>query len=69
MLRIIQSPSKYIQGANALASVGEYAKALADHPGAKGETIHNMPFSVTPESVLAAILTADKLGSARLQRA
>ncbi len=36
---------------------------------AKGETIHNMPFSVTPDSVLAAILTADKLGSAWLQRA
>jgi glycerol dehydrogenase len=31
MLRIIQSPGKYIQGANALAAVGEYAKALADH--------------------------------------
>ncbi|MFI8417183.1 glycerol dehydrogenase [Serratia sp. NPDC078593] len=31
MLRIIQSPSKYIQGANALAAVGEHAKALADH--------------------------------------
>ncbi|MDU7805057.1 MAG: iron-containing alcohol dehydrogenase, partial [Serratia marcescens] len=31
MLRIIQSPGKYIQGANALAAVGEYAKSLADH--------------------------------------
>ncbi|MDU3888339.1 MAG: glycerol dehydrogenase, partial [Serratia liquefaciens] len=31
MLRIIQSPGKYIQGANALAAVGEYAKNLADH--------------------------------------
>lgn len=27
MLRIIQSPGKYIQGANALAAVGEYAKS------------------------------------------
>lgn len=26
------------------------------------ETIHNMPFDVTPEMVFAAILTADKLG-------
>ncbi|WP_416260952.1 glycerol dehydrogenase [Gibbsiella quercinecans] len=31
MLRIIQSPSKYIQGLNALASVGQYAKSLAEH--------------------------------------
>ncbi|MEW7000339.1 hypothetical protein M8494_27840 [Serratia ureilytica] len=31
MLRIIQSPGKYIQGANALAAVGEHAKSLADH--------------------------------------
>ncbi|MDV7103743.1 glycerol dehydrogenase [Vibrio sp. TH_r3] len=30
---------------------------------AEGETIHNMPFIVTAESVLAAILTADKIGS------
>lgn len=29
---------------------------------AEGETIHNMPFKVTPESVLSAILTAHKLG-------
>ena len=29
---------------------------------AEGETIHNMPFKVTPEDVYAAILTADKLG-------
>jgi glycerol dehydrogenase len=29
---------------------------------AEGETIHNMPFPVTAESVYAAILTADKLG-------
>ncbi|WP_375749630.1 glycerol dehydrogenase [Vibrio sp. HN007] len=30
---------------------------------AEGETIHNMPFEVTAESVLAAILAADRLGS------
>ncbi|MEI6858533.1 MAG: glycerol dehydrogenase [Shewanella sp.] len=29
----------------------------------EGETIHNMPFKVTAESVLAAMLTADRLGA------
>lgn len=29
---------------------------------AEGETIHNMPFMVTPEKVKAAILTADNIG-------
>lgn len=29
----------------------------------EGETIHNMPFPVTPEDVYAAILVADRLGS------
>ncbi|MDN3697503.1 glycerol dehydrogenase [Vibrio cortegadensis] len=29
---------------------------------AEGETMHNMPFPVTAEAVLAAMLTADKLG-------
>lgn len=29
---------------------------------APGETIHNMPFEVTPEKVLAAILAADNYG-------
>ncbi|SFD11591.1 glycerol dehydrogenase [Clostridium uliginosum] len=29
----------------------------------EGETIHNMPFKVTPYDVYSAILTADKLGS------
>jgi glycerol dehydrogenase len=36
----------------------EVAKASC----APGETIHNMPFQVTPEMVFAAILTADKIG-------
>jgi len=36
----------------------EVAKAAAS----KDETIHNMPFEVTPEDVYAAILTANKLG-------
>ena len=38
----------------------EVAKAST----AEGETIHNMPFNVTADDVFAAILTADKLGSA-----
>ncbi|WP_284143003.1 glycerol dehydrogenase [Caloranaerobacter azorensis] len=29
---------------------------------AEGETIHNMPFKVTPETVYSAILTADAIG-------
>ncbi|MFT6927745.1 MAG: glycerol dehydrogenase, partial [Psychromonas sp.] len=29
---------------------------------AEGETIYNMPFEVTTESVLSAILTANELG-------
>ncbi|MDR0218100.1 MAG: glycerol dehydrogenase [Enterobacteriaceae bacterium] len=29
---------------------------------AEGETIHNMPFTVTPEQVYAAILAADRIG-------
>lgn len=29
---------------------------------AEGETIHNMPFAITPQDVRAAILTADSLG-------
>ncbi len=37
----------------------EVAKASC----AEGETIHNMPFTVTPELVLAAMLTANELGS------
>jgi glycerol dehydrogenase len=36
----------------------EVAKASC----APGETIHNMPFQVTPEMVFAAILTANKIG-------
>lgn len=29
---------------------------------ADSDTLHNMPFEVTPDSVYAAILTADALG-------
>ncbi len=36
---------------------------VAEASCAEGETIHNMPFEVTPELVLAALLTANELGS------
>jgi glycerol dehydrogenase len=29
---------------------------------AEGETIHNMPFEVSPDSVYSAMVVADKLG-------
>ncbi|MFN3327401.1 MAG: iron-containing alcohol dehydrogenase, partial [Fervidobacterium pennivorans] len=35
---------------------------------AEGETIHNMPFKVTPDMVYAAIITADMLGKDYLKR-
>ncbi|MCE1736993.1 glycerol dehydrogenase, partial [Enterobacter hormaechei] len=31
MLKIIQSPSKYIQGPDALLHIGQYTKTIADH--------------------------------------
>ncbi|UJF18421.1 glycerol dehydrogenase [Vibrio sp. SS-MA-C1-2] len=37
--------------------------AVAEASCADGETIHNMPFVVTPEAVLAAMLTANQLGT------
>ena len=37
-------------------------REVAEASCAEGETIHNMPFAVTAESVLSAILTAHKLG-------
>ena len=37
-------------------------KAVADKTCIPEESIHNMPFKVTPEMVVAAIKTADKLG-------
>uniref|UniRef100_UPI0011DF7EDE iron-containing alcohol dehydrogenase n=1 Tax=Aeromonas sobria TaxID=646 RepID=UPI0011DF7EDE len=36
--------------------------AVAKASTAEGETIHNMPFKVTAEDVLAAIVTAHQLG-------
>lgn len=40
----------------------EKIMAVAELACADGETIHNMPFKVTPQDVYAAILTADQLG-------
>ena len=40
----------------------EKIMAVAELACAEGETIHNMPFKVTPQDVYAAILTADLLG-------
>ncbi|TKB50260.1 glycerol dehydrogenase [Ferrimonas sediminicola] len=37
-------------------------RRVAEQACAVGETIHNMPFQVTPDKVLAAILAADRLG-------
>lgn len=52
-----------IGAAMALAELGfdtlmEVAKAAC----AEGDTLHNMPFTVTPESVFAAIKAADAYG-------
>lgn len=38
--------------------------AVAKASCAPGETIHNMPFEVTPEAVYSAIIVADNLGGA-----
>ncbi|OCQ52451.1 Glycerol dehydrogenase [Photorhabdus australis subsp. thailandensis] len=40
----------------------EKVMAVAKASCAEGETIHNMPFEVTPEKVYAAILAADRMG-------
>ncbi|MCS3404884.1 MULTISPECIES: glycerol dehydrogenase [Pantoea] len=43
-------------------------QAVAEAACVEGETIHNMPFPVTPDSVYAAIITADLLGQQWLSR-
>ena len=43
------------------------ARIVAENACAKGETIHNMPFPVTPDMVYAAILTANTLGAAFIE--
>ena len=39
-------------------------REVAEASCAEGETIHNMPFPVTPDMVLAAMLTAHQIGQA-----
>ncbi|MEI6101682.1 MAG: glycerol dehydrogenase [Eubacteriales bacterium] len=41
----------------------EKIQAVSEAACAPGETIHNMPFPVTPKDVFGAILIAEKLGS------
>ena len=44
---------------------GADLRAVADLACAEGETIHNLPFAVTPEMVVDAILAADAYGHER----
>ena len=48
--------------------IDEKIQAVAKATCAEGETIHNMPFPVSAQSVHAAILTADLLGQQWLAR-
>jgi glycerol dehydrogenase len=41
----------------------EQLRKVAEAASVEGETIHNMPFEVTADTVYAALITADKLGS------
>ena len=41
----------------------EKIRAVAEAAAVEGETIHNMPFEVTADSVYAAIMAADALGN------
>ncbi|MFA6866566.1 MAG: glycerol dehydrogenase [Clostridia bacterium] len=43
--------------------IGDRLMAVAEKACIPEESIHNMPFDVTPEMVAAAIITADKIGS------
>ena len=44
-------------------STPEKLMAVANATCAPGETIHNMPFAVTPEMVFSAMVVADRLGA------
>ena len=53
-----------------LSDIGVHADAdtlapVAEAACAEGETIHNEPFPVTPEMVVAAMLGADAIGQER----
>lgn len=43
--------------------IGDRITEVAEKACIPEESVHNMPFAVTPEMVAAAILTADKIGS------
>lgn len=45
----------------------EYLRPAAEGATAKGETIHNMPFPVTPDMVIDSLLAADALGRSYLE--
>jgi glycerol dehydrogenase len=47
-------------------SVHEKMKIVADKSCSEGETIFNMPFSITTDSVYGALLIADQLGRKKL---
>jgi len=46
--------------------VQEKMRVVADKSCSAGETIFNMPFTVTPDSVYSALLIADQLGRLKL---
>jgi len=48
---------------NITTDIEKKARIVANAACAMGETIHNMPFEVSPDLVYAAILAADALGS------
>lgn len=67
MANILISPGKYVQGAGERKKLGTYAaaygkKAVAEAACAPNDTLHNLPFEVTPATVAAAIKAADAFG-------
>ncbi len=49
-------------------NIEEKMRKTAEAACAEGETIHNMPFPVTPDKVYAALITADQYGTHYLNR-
>ena len=71
MAKIFICPNKYVQGAGEMEKIADYAKAygkkalvIITASGYKriGETIHNTPFEVTAEKVVATMKAADAYG-------
>lgn len=48
---------------NIRENVEEKMQLTAQGACAEGETIHNMPFKVTPQTVYAALIAADQYGA------